>query len=53
LKAALDIKKKRKEKYTLDFGEPREDTGNAMFFTPSKVKEAQFIQRMKEQDQEA
>jgi hypothetical protein len=54
LKAALDTKKKRKEKkYTLDFGEPREDTGNAMFFTPSKVKKAQFIQRMKEQDQEA
>jgi hypothetical protein len=54
LKAALDTKKKRKEKmYTLDFGEPREDTGGAMFFTPSKVKEAQFIQRMKEQDQEA
>jgi hypothetical protein len=54
LKAALDTKKKRKEKkYTLDFGELREDTGGAMFFTPSKVKEAQFIQRMKEQDQEA
>jgi alanyl-tRNA synthetase len=54
LKAALDTKKKRKKKkYMLDFGEPREDTGDAMFFTLSKVKEAQFIQRMKEQDQEA
>jgi hypothetical protein len=54
LRAALDTKKKRKEKkYTLDFGEPRENTKGAMFFTPSEVKEAQFIQRTKEQDQEA
>jgi hypothetical protein len=54
LRAALDTKKKRKEKkYTLDFGEPRENTGSAMFLTPSKVKKAQFIQRTKEQDQEA
>jgi hypothetical protein len=53
LRAALDTKKKRKEKkYTLDFGELRENTGGVMFFTPSKVKEAQFIQRTKEQDQE-
>jgi leucyl-tRNA synthetase len=44
LRAALDTKKKRKEKkYTLDFGEPRENTGSAMFHTPSKVKKAQFI----------
>jgi hypothetical protein len=54
LRAALDNKKKRKEKkYTLDFGELRENTEGAMFFTPSKVKKAQFIQRTKEQDQEA
>jgi hypothetical protein len=54
LRAALDTKKKRKEKkYTLDFGEPRENTGSAMFFTPSKVEKAQFIQKTKEQDQEA
>jgi hypothetical protein len=40
LRAALDTKKKRKEKkYSLDFGEPRENTGGATFFTPSKVKE--------------
>jgi hypothetical protein len=36
-----------------NFGEPKEDIGSAMFFTLSKVKEDQFIQRMKEQDQEA
>jgi membrane protein involved in colicin uptake len=54
LRAVLDTKKKRKEKkYTLDFGKPRENTGSAMFFTPSKVKKAQFIQKTKEQDQEA
>jgi hypothetical protein len=54
LRAALDNQKKRKEKkYSLDFGEPRENTEDAMFFTLSKVKEAQFIQRTKEQDQEA
>jgi hypothetical protein len=54
LRAALDTKKKRKEKkYTLDFGEPRENTEGAMFFILSKVKEAQFIQKTKKQDQEA
>jgi hypothetical protein len=54
LRAALDTQKNCKEKkYSLDFGELRENTGGAMFFTPSKVKEAQFIQRTKEQDQEA
>jgi hypothetical protein len=43
LRAALDTKKKRKEKNnTLDFGKPRENNGGVMFFTPSKMKEAQF-----------
>jgi hypothetical protein len=53
LRAALDTKKKRKEnKYILDFGEPRENTGGAMFFTPSKVKKAQFIQRTKDHSED-
>jgi hypothetical protein len=37
LKAALDTKMKRKEKkYTLDFGEPREDTGGLRGRNPKK-----------------
>ncbi|KAF1940348.1 hypothetical protein EJ02DRAFT_303143, partial [Clathrospora elynae] len=54
LRDALDTKKKhKKKKYTLELEEPRENTGGGMFFTPSKVKEAQFIERMKQQDREA
>jgi hypothetical protein len=54
LRGSLETKKKRKKKtYTLELGGPRENTGGAMFFTPSKVKEAQFIERMKQQDKEA
>ncbi|KAF1942908.1 hypothetical protein EJ02DRAFT_307310, partial [Clathrospora elynae] len=54
LRDALETKKKhKKKKYTLELEGPRENTGGAMFFTPSKVKEAQFIERMKQQDREA
>ncbi|KAF1945224.1 hypothetical protein EJ02DRAFT_419751 [Clathrospora elynae] len=54
LRDALETKKKhKKKKYTLKLEQPRDNTGGGMFFTPSKVKEAQFIERMKQQDREA
>ncbi|KAF1940698.1 hypothetical protein EJ02DRAFT_349479, partial [Clathrospora elynae] len=49
LRDALETKKKhKKKKYTLELEGPRENTGSAMFFTLSKVKEAQLIERMKQ-----
>jgi hypothetical protein len=54
LRDSLETKKKRKKKtYTLELGGLRENTGGAMFFTPSKVKKAQFIERIKQQNKEA
>ena len=45
--------KTKKKTYTLELRGLRENTSSAMFFTLSKVKEAQFIKRMKQQDKEA
>jgi membrane protein involved in colicin uptake len=54
LRDSLETKKKRKKKtYTLELGGLRENTGGAMFFTQSKVKEAQFIERIKQQNKDA
>ncbi|KAF1934488.1 hypothetical protein EJ02DRAFT_363594 [Clathrospora elynae] len=44
LRDSLEAKKKhKKKKYTLELEGPRENTGGAMLFTLSKVKQAQFI----------